>query len=210
MSRNSFDSMNGFNRRTLDTVIQDCDPGKTRVVIDTCSLLHPGFEKAMDTLVPVLRRKGMKLVVPYCVAGEVRRKMMQPGTDPDLAHRARVAIRFINSIDREGLLVMPRDRNENEFFADAVFLGQCAKLRLNYQVNVITQDVNLMHDITAQNMYRSAKECYQIRAWKISRDQSRLVSFIWSESLASMKNAGIHSSIGKLSGSSQGRLSEAV
>ena len=82
MSRNSFDLTNVYSsRRTLDAMIQDCDPDKTRVVIDTCSLLHLGFEKAMDSLIPVLRRKGMKLVVPYCVAGEVRRKMMQADVD---------------------------------------------------------------------------------------------------------------------------------
>ncbi len=203
MSRNSFDLTNVYSsRRTLDAMIQDCDPDKTRVVIDTCSLLHLGFEKAMDSLIPVLRRKGMKLVVPYCVAGEVRRKMMQADVDEDLAHRARVAIRFINKIDQEGLLVMPRDRNENEFFADSVFLGQCAKLRMHYQVNVITQDVNLMHDITAQNMYRSARDFYQIRAWKISWNESRLVSFVWSESKASLKN--------ERSGSGQSSLPEAV
>lgn len=189
MSRNSFEGMNRYSsRRTLDAMIQECDPDKTRVVIDTCSLLHPGFEKAIGTLMPVMRRKKMKLVVPYCVAAEVRKKMMQTNVDEQLAHNARAAIRFINSIDREGLLVMPRDRNEHEFFADAVFLGQCAKLRMNYQVNVITQDVALMHDITSQNMYTSARQFYKIRAWKISWDRAELVPFIWSEKMASLKS----------------------
>ena len=47
----------------LEQLLQD--KIDTRVFLDTCTLMHPKFEKFLAKVVPVLSLYGYKLVVPW-------------------------------------------------------------------------------------------------------------------------------------------------
>ena len=60
----------------LEQLLQD--KIDTRVFIDTCSLMHPKFEKFLAKVVPVLSLYGYKLVVPWSCIEELNKHKTNP------------------------------------------------------------------------------------------------------------------------------------
>lgn len=76
----------------LEQLLQD--KIDTRVFIDTCSLMHPKFEKFLAKVVPVLSLYGYKLVVPWSCIEELNKHK----TNPKQKSKAEKALKELESI----------------------------------------------------------------------------------------------------------------
>ena len=82
----------------LEQLLQD--KIDTRVFIDTCSLMHPKFEKFLAKVVPVLSLYGYKLVVPWSCIEELNKHK----TNPKQKSKAEKALKELESIYQFNML----------------------------------------------------------------------------------------------------------
>ena len=76
----------------LEQLLQD--KIDTRVFLDTCTLMHPKFEKFLAKVVPVLSLYGYKLVVPWSCIEELNKHK----TNPKLKSKAVKALKELERI----------------------------------------------------------------------------------------------------------------
>jgi len=119
------------------------------LIIDTCSLLQPGSGTLLNRLKPILYRQGKTLNVPSAVMQELKKLR---DTKPEVAGQIEDAIRWITSMQAEGLV---RIFGANEDFADPQIIRQAIALHLRADVMIITQDNNLSMDLLDHNKMRS-------------------------------------------------------
>lgn len=112
-----------------------------KVFIDTCSILNESFGKFVVNIYPLLLKYKTNINLIAQVIIELKKKLK----DPSLSSRAKTALETLTELSKMGLLKVYGD--ESESFADNVFLSQFTRLRLDYDILFITQDVNLAKDI---------------------------------------------------------------
>ena len=57
-----------------------------RVIIDTCSMMHPKFKEALQKIVPILEKGGNKLIVPESCVKELRKHEQAPNHTSKALH----------------------------------------------------------------------------------------------------------------------------
>lgn len=123
-----------------------------KVFIDTCSLLSEYADSFWKHIIPVLTNEKASIIVPLRVYEEVEKyandlelcKRKAPD-NPGLNQAARRAKEKIIKLQSEGLVRVLGDENDN--FADNVFLTVFTQYRMKYNLILITQDKNLAADI---------------------------------------------------------------
>ena len=123
-----------------------------KVFIDTCSLLSEYADSFWKHIIPVLTNEKASIIVPLRVYEEVEKyandlelcKRKAPD-NPGLNQAARRAKEKIIKLQSEGLVRVLGDENDN--FADNVFLTVFMQYRMKYNLILITQDKNLAADI---------------------------------------------------------------
>lgn len=123
-----------------------------RIFIDTCSLLSEYADSFWEHIIPVLTNEKANIIVPLRVYEEVEKyandvelcKKEAPD-NPNLNHAAKCAKEKIIKLQTEGLVRVLGDENDN--FADNVFLTVFTQYRMKYNLILITRDKNLVADI---------------------------------------------------------------
>lgn len=123
-----------------------------KVFIDTCSLLSEYADSFWEHIIPVLTNEKASIIVPLRVYEEVEKyandvelcKRKAPD-NPGLNQAAKRAKEKIIKLQSEGLVRVLGDENDN--FADNVFLTVFTQYRMKYNLILITQDKNLAADI---------------------------------------------------------------
>lgn len=123
-----------------------------RIFIDTCSLLSEYTDIFWEHIIPVLTNENANIIVPIRVYEEVEKyandvelcKRKAPD-NPNLNQAAKCAKEKIIKLQSEGLVRVLGDENNN--FADNVFLTVFTQYRMKYNLILITQDKNLAADI---------------------------------------------------------------
>ncbi len=123
-----------------------------KIFIDTCSLLSEYADSFWEHIVPVLNNEKANIIVPLRVYEEVEKYAndvelcKRKATDnPGLNQVAKRAKEKIIKLQSEGLVRVLGDENDN--FADNVFLTVFTQYRMKYNLILITQDKNLAVDI---------------------------------------------------------------
>ena len=132
----------------LESLLQD--KIETRVFVDTCTLMHPKFEKFLAKVVSILSLYGYKLVVPWSCIEELNKHK----TNPKLKSKAEKALKELESIYQ---YVDIRGNEADGTHADNVFLRVFTQLRTKYRLVLISEDWDLKSDILKLNSSKSVK-----------------------------------------------------
>ena len=114
----------------LEQLLQD--KIDTRVFLDTCTLMHPKFEKFLAKVVPVLSLYGYKLVVPWSCIEELNKHK----TNPKLKSKA---VKALKELERIYQYVDIRGNEADGTHADNVFLRVFTQLRTKYRLVLISE-----------------------------------------------------------------------
>ena len=135
---------------------------KSKVFIDTCSLMHEHYAEFESLLFSCLHATGAYVIVPAKVIEELKKKVHSP--NERLAKAAKYALK---SLSQNKKWIRVRG-DESDNFADNVFLTQFTKFRLQYDLTLITQDVPLAHDVLRLNSTPSQKSPHHIKVYRIT------------------------------------------
>lgn len=135
---------------------------KSKVFIDTCSLMHEHYMEFETLLFSALRLAGTYVIVPKKVIEELE-KHIRSGNEKT-AKAAQYALRSI--AQNKKWISIKGEPSDN--FADNVFQTQFSKFRLQYNLTLITQDITLAHDILGLNAITSQRSSYRIKVYRIT------------------------------------------
>ncbi|MBQ9082167.1 MAG: zinc-ribbon domain containing protein [Clostridia bacterium] len=125
-----------------------------KIFIDTCSLLSPYAESFFKNLTPLLAKHNARIIVPRRVIDELYKHQVNQ-TDPDLAQKARRALRNLQTMLNAGQVTVRGEESDN--FADNVFQVVFTKFRIQERLLLITEDNRLAQDILLLNTNQSVK-----------------------------------------------------
>jgi len=145
--------------------------GDYRVFIDTCSLMEPtAWTYIRETLMPVLKAQKASLILPLRVLKELRRLNGKEGVDSETASKASSGLATVALMLGAGVLEIMGSEEESTF-ADNYFLYTFTKLRLKYNLALITQDRKLAFDIHNLANQRSVQGRKKILLLKIKNGE---------------------------------------
>ena len=125
-----------------------------RIYIDTCGVMHQGFENCIKGLIPTLQSSGIKLTVPNAVMTELKRF---EGEMSDRGKRAKRALENIGALHRVGLVEITGHR-ETPQTPDSYFAEVVLQARSNQEkLLIVSQDYQLALDILSINNIKSQK-----------------------------------------------------
>ena len=105
--------------------------------IDTCALMHSGFENCMRMLAPLLQYSGLKLTIIDSVVAELKRFEIEKS---DRSKRAQRALENISALQSVGL-VRIENFQERTNTPDSCFVKLALQARSNHEkILLLTQD----------------------------------------------------------------------
>lgn len=128
--------------------------------IDTCSLMFEEADLFWEHILPLLKKYGKKINMPYKCWLELKKHSM--GGDPDKIRSARQAMQNVSRYQEQGYISVKEGGWEaSGTFADDVFLTVFNMYRTRYNLLLITQDADLSKDILKLNKQDavSGKRC---------------------------------------------------
>lgn len=135
---------------------------KSKVFIDTCSLMNEHYAEFESLLFSCLHATGAYVIVPAKVIEELNKKVHSP--NERLAKAAKYALKSLSQ--NKKWISIRGDESDN--FADNVFQTQFSKFRLQYDLTLITQDIELAHDILGLNSIKSQRSSHIIKVYRIT------------------------------------------
>ena len=136
-----------------------------KVFMDTCSFMDEHANDFVCHAVPILDKYNQKVFVPKKCVDE----MIHHSHDKENEKKAKAAvnaIEILGKLQQRGFLDIRGEENDN--FADNVFLTQFTKYRIKYSLVLITQDRKLGRDILALNNSESVNG-KRIRVLRINK-----------------------------------------
>ena len=132
----------------LEKCVREC-----KIFIDTSSFLEEGAAKFFHNIVPILEREGKALIVPKSVGLELMKLANNPAycrqkhpDSPNLNRAAINACEIFNRLKRANLIEIYADDDDKDF-ADHVFVYVFTKMRMKYNMLLITQDKGLAGEV---------------------------------------------------------------
>ncbi len=132
----------------MEKCVREC-----KIFIDTSSFLEEGAAKFFHNIVPILEREGKALIIPKSVGLELMKLANNPAycrqkhTDsPNLNRAAINACDIFNRLKRANLIEIYADDDDKDF-ADHVFVYVFTKMRMKYNMLLITQDKGLAGEV---------------------------------------------------------------
>ena len=132
----------------LEKCVREC-----KIFIDTSSFLEEGAAKFFHNIVPILERERKALIVPKSVGLELMKLANNPAycrqKHPDSPNLNRAAINacdIFNRLKRANLIEIYADDDDKDF-ADHVFVYVFTKMRMKYNMLLITQDKGLAGEV---------------------------------------------------------------
>jgi len=137
-----------------------------KIFVDTCSFMHPKAEYYFfKILAPLLIQYNSKIIIPKRVAEEVIKH--QNSTIEKTKILANAAYKISKEYQSHGILEILGE--ENDPFADCVFLYVFLRYITKYNLALITQDVNLALDILSLSDLKSVNQKKLIAAVKLHK-----------------------------------------
>lgn len=151
----------------LDKLVTDY-----KIFVDTCSFMHEKASEFFERHLPASldRTKssnsdtGVKLIIPIQVGNELVK--LQKSKDKSTQKSAVKATKILNEYAKVGYAAIYGDQDDS--FADNLFLTIFTRFRLKYNVLLITQDSKLAQDILALRDSRSVKVEKGVTAFRIN------------------------------------------
>lgn len=135
--------------KKLESLVKKND----RIFIDTCSVLNDAFVPFMAHIIPLLKKESKNLIVPLRVVDELKKISDDQSRGDALRKKALLGLDAVTGVkSRELFQVMGEDEDN---FADNVFLTVFTKFRLQYKMLLVTQDNGLADDISNLNNLKS-------------------------------------------------------
>ena len=136
---------------------------KTRVFIDSCSLVHEHFFLFFTKyLKPLLLHYNLKLIIPGKVYIEVRKLCYKE----NVKKHAIAVLKWINNLlEKNEFIQVFQDKNDP--FPDQLFQVQFLKLQNKYKLILITQDRGLTKDIWSLQKRESVHSIIKSRVFAI-------------------------------------------
>jgi tRNA A-37 threonylcarbamoyl transferase component Bud32 len=143
-----------------------------KIFVDTCSFMHEKasdfFERHLSTSLDRTKSSnsdtGAKLIIPLKIGNELVK--LQKSTDKSTQKSAIRATKILNEYVKIGYAAVYGDQDDS--FADNLFLTIFTRFRLKYNVLLITQDSKLAQDILALRDSRSVKVEKGVTAFRIN------------------------------------------
>jgi len=140
---------------------------KTRIFIDTCSLMQEGIGVFLDGLRPLLRRHGLKLIAPVGVVRELNRL----GEDGERREAAQRGVDALRRLEAEGLVDVRGEASDP--FPDNLFQSLFTRYRTRYRLFLVTEDRGLVSDILRLNEAASVARIVGVHAVSVTREGVR-------------------------------------
>ncbi|MDR2409902.1 MAG: zinc-ribbon domain containing protein [Bacteroidales bacterium] len=134
-----------------------------KIFIDACSLLDPHASLFWLHIIPLLKKYCSTIIVPLRVIDEIQKHKSAP--DKELANIATETEKNLIALKNEGFIEIRGEKSDK--FADNVFLTVFTKFRQEYNLLLITQDINLALDILNLN-YTKSVDGKKVLACKIN------------------------------------------
>ena len=123
-----------------------------RIYIDTCAVMHQGFENCIKGLIPTLKSSGIKLTVPNAVMAELKRFESELS---DRSKRAKRALENISALHCVGLVEI-KGRQETTQTPDSYLTEVVLQARSDQEkLLILSQDYQLALDILSINNIKS-------------------------------------------------------
>ncbi len=135
------------NTITPETYLEQFISGRTRIFIDTCSMLEESFPLFVEHVIPLLEKHNNRIIVPLAVNKELIHHLENPNK-PELRASA---IRALTILDRYKNTYFRILGNESDSFPDNLFLHLYIQFRQDFRMLFITQDKGLAVDILNNN-----------------------------------------------------------
>ena len=132
----------------MEKVIND-----NKVFIDTCSLIYEHSSEFWVHIFPILQKYNKKIIIPYRCIEEVNK--LAQSQEFNKVKNAVEANKSLIQLQKANLLDIRGEENDN--FADNVFLVQFTKFKMSYKLLLITQDRNLGKEILALNKSKAVR-----------------------------------------------------
>ena len=152
-----------INPRRYDIDLMNEIFTKSKVFIDTSSLMDEHYPDFEQLLFPTLRSKNAYIIIPQRVINELNK--LSNNIDEKKSNAAKYAI---DSIDKNKQFINIESENEYNFTRD-VFLQQFTILHMEYNLTLITQNIGLAHDIININKSTNQNSTYMINVYRITK-----------------------------------------
>lgn len=136
-----------YSRNIMESYVDEW-----KIFIDTCSLLHFASDKFWMNMIPILRQKQAKIIVPLRSIEELE-KHSKNKEKQELATNSKNTLKVLQQLLSAGFIEIRGEKTDN--FADNVFQVVFTKFRINHKLLLITQDNDLAKDILALNDNKS-------------------------------------------------------
>lgn len=142
-----------------------------KVLIDTCTLLHRPYRLFFKHAAPFLKKHGQQIYIARAVVNELRKYPQKAaGKQKDAAAaKAAEVERDLAAYQQEGLICLCGDPNDSAV-GDAVFLSAVTKLRTRYNVMLISQDGDLLHEVDKLNQSDCVRGLKKVRVRRLNRE----------------------------------------
>lgn len=164
-SRPLVDEMSERDRRSYDYLFRVIEQHDL-IFIDTSALLLDASVHFIKYLGEALVHHKKKLTLPFKVYEELQKHQAQT-KDKGLQGRAEQANRLLGELQHSDILVMRGDQAMDKF-ADNTFNTQITRLRMDYKIVLITNDIGLGQDVLRLNESQSVRG-KRVSAYKVSR-----------------------------------------
>jgi len=142
-----------------------------RLFLDTCSCLHPKAPALIrDHLLPSARKGTIRIILPSTVDKEIAKQL--EGDKAGLRKAAREVRTVLDAGLQAGAIILAGEKGDQ--FPDALFQTLFARMRTEFPLALLTQDVKLMHDILQLGSARSVTRTHPIEVWTIDEKEGNL------------------------------------
>ncbi len=127
-----------------------------KIFIDTCSLLENPMviSKIFQGAASILQSNNAKINIPLSVISEVE-KHCKNVVNPSLRLKAKRTYKLLEEWQKQRIIEICGNKDENDIFADCDFLSAFTRLRIKSRLLLITQDKKLASDIINLNGHKS-------------------------------------------------------
>lgn len=150
-SEEPFDSLSNSSEDTptecFDSFLEELVANHI-IMLDTCSIMHEGCSKFIESLCPILKKYNKKIVIPNKVIEELK-KHYNCWNDSTKLVLAEKGLQLCKKLKHENCLSIRGGQYDN--FADNVFFVHFSNLRFKYNMVLVTQDYKLSQDILQLN-----------------------------------------------------------
>lgn len=143
------------------------------VLVDTCFVMEDSFPEFAKELIAEADESLSLSVLPHVVT-ELKRHIKSTGQKSAIAKRG---VKSLKELIAAGKAKTSKTKQESDEIADNAILTTAQSAKMKRDVHVLTNDVNLMIDLTNQEGQKSVKSRHRVVVWKLHGRHGTIVRF---------------------------------